>query len=108
MAKNSGPASFVQIKKKYPQFVEAWDALGRTTRKAGPLDEKTIQLIQLAAATAIRSEGAVHSHVRRARAAGATRAEINQALLVVASTIGFPNVVAGFSWAQDILKKKAR
>lgn len=104
--KDDKPKAYLQIKKQHPQFVAAWDAVGKATRKAGPLDDRTIQLIQLGAASALRSEGAVHSHVRRALKAGATPEEIHQALLVVAGTIGFPTVVAAFSWAQDILKKK--
>ena len=106
MARSNMPKAYLHMKKRHPEFVAAWEALGKATRNAGPLDEKTVQLIQLGAATALRSEGAVHSHVRRARASGATPNEIHQALLVVASTIGFPNVVAAFSWAQDILAKK--
>jgi 4-carboxymuconolactone decarboxylase len=61
--------------------------------------------VQLAAAAAIRSEGAVHSHVRRALAAGASREEIQRALLLLVSIIGFPNVVAALSWADDLLAK---
>ena len=52
------------------KFIENLEKLGEVVRQEGPLDEKTSQLIQLAAAAAIRSEGSVHSHVRRARAAG--------------------------------------
>src|SRR5689334_8736650 len=48
------------------------DGLGQAAADAGPLPEKTRYLVQLAAAAAIRSEGAVHSHARRALAAGAT------------------------------------
>jgi alkylhydroperoxidase/carboxymuconolactone decarboxylase family protein YurZ len=46
----------------------------------------------------------VHSHVRRAKEAGATPAEIRHALLLLTTTIGFPTVAA-LTWAGDILKK---
>ncbi len=72
---------------------------------AGPLDDKTVHFVQLAAAAAVRSEGAVHSHVRRALAAGASAEEIRHALLALTSTIGFPNVTAAMSWAEDVLSK---
>jgi len=62
--------------------------------------------IHLAESAAMRSEGAVHSHVRRALEAGAAPGEIRQALLAVAATIGFPNVIAALSWAEDVLGKK--
>ena len=75
-------------------------------KQAGPIDEKTAQLVQLAAAAAIRSEGSVHSHTRRSLEAGATPEEIRHALILLTSTIGFPTVVAGLTWAGDILGRK--
>gem|GEM_PF-1498992 len=63
---------------------------------------------QLAAAAAVHSEGAVHSHTRRAQKAGATPDEINHAILLLTSTIGFPTVVAALSWADDIIDKPQR
>lgn len=106
MSKPPRSQVYLRIKRQYPDFIQAIDGLGKAVRKAGPLNEKTAHLIQLGAAAAIRSEGAVHSHARRALEAGATQDEVRHALLVVASTIGFPNVVAAFSWAEDVLKKK--
>jgi alkylhydroperoxidase/carboxymuconolactone decarboxylase family protein YurZ len=47
----------------------------------------------------------VHSHTRRALEAGATAGEIQHALLLLVSTIGFPTVVAAMSWAEDVLKE---
>jgi AhpD family alkylhydroperoxidase len=92
------------MKRRYPQVMAAVEALGEATTHAGPLDEKTKQLVQLGAAAALRSEGAVHSHARRARQAGASPEEIHHALLLLTSTIGFPNVVAALSWVDDIVK----
>jgi 4-carboxymuconolactone decarboxylase len=97
------PSLYVRFQSDYPEFFKAWELTGSAARAAGPIDGKTAHLVQLAAAAAIRSEGAVHSHVRRALEAGATAAEIRQALMLTAPTIGFPNVIAGLSWAQDIL-----
>ena len=98
------PNIYVKFKGEYPQFFEAWDAVGNAVRAAGPIDVKTGHLVQLAAAAAIRSEGAVHSPVRRAADAGVSPAEIRQALMLTAPTIGFPNVIAALSWAQDVLE----
>jgi len=91
------------IAKQYPELMETLQSLGTTLRSAGPLDEKTSQLVQLAAAAASRSEGAVHSHTRRAKEAGATREEITHTLLLLISTIGFPQAMAAISWSYDIL-----
>lgn len=90
----------------YPEVFQAHEQLGAELKKAGPLDEKTLQLIQLAAAGATGSEGAVHSHTRRALAAGASADEIRHALLSLISTIGFPKVMATISWCGDVLEGK--
>lgn len=58
---------------------------------------------KLAAAAAIRSEGAVRNHVRRPLEAGAKPEEIRHVIILVTSTTGFPNVVAALSWADDLL-----
>jgi AhpD family alkylhydroperoxidase len=92
------------MKRRYPDLMNAVEALGAATRHAGPLDDKMSQLVQLAAAAALRSEGAVHSHARRALRAGATPDEIHHALILLTSTIGFPTVVAALSWVDDVVK----
>ena len=105
MIKEKLPPAYQRLKAQCPDYLAAVEHLGATAREAGPLDEKSGQLIQLAAAAAIHSEGSVHSHVRRALAAGATPAEIRHSLLLLTSTIGFPTVTAALSWADDILGK---
>ncbi len=95
------PRWYVKLRKKYGRVMDALDELGKAARTEGPLDEKTTHLVQLAAAAAIRSEGAVHSHTRRAVRAGASADEIEHALLVLVSTIGFPAVSAALSWAHE-------
>jgi 4-carboxymuconolactone decarboxylase len=97
------PKWYSFIKKQHGGFLEGVEQLGEAVRRAGPLDEKTANLIQLAAAAAIRSEGSVHSHTRRAFQAGASPAEIIHALILLTSTIGFPNTSAALSWVYDVL-----
>ncbi len=102
------PAQYLSIKKRFKGYLDAVDNLGKAIKKAGPLNEKTCQFIRLAAAAAIRSEGAVHSHTRRALAAGAKPEEIYHAILLLTSTIGFPTVSATLSWADDVIGKKKK
>ena len=97
------PEAYAKIKKNYPALVSALDEVGKAVRGLGPIDEKHAHLIQLAAAASARSQGAVHSHVRRALAAGATADEIHHAILLLTSTVGFPAVVAALCWADDIV-----
>jgi 4-carboxymuconolactone decarboxylase len=105
MKKEKYPDWFIHLKEKYGKLMDAVDTLGKTAHDSGPLDEKTTHLIQLAGAIALRSEGAVHSHTRRAQAAGASAEEIEHAAILLTSTIGFPNVSAALSWINDITGK---
>lgn len=89
---------------KFNAVMEKHQDLGKAVREAGPIDGKNSQLIQLGAAAAIRAEGSVHSHVKRALKAGATPEEIYHAIILLTSTIGFPAVAAALSWAKDIVE----
>jgi 4-carboxymuconolactone decarboxylase len=97
------PRWYSKTREQYQDYFKALENLGETVRRQGPLDEKTSHLIQLAAAAAIRSEGSVHSHARRAIKAGATPEEIYHAIMLLTSTIGFPNTSAALSWVHDLV-----
>lgn len=97
------PKHYMSIRERFPEYGEALGNLGEAVRNTGPIDEKNAQLIQLAASAAIRSEGGVHSHARRAIKNGASEEEVYQAVLLVTSTIGFPNVAAAISWVNDVV-----
>jgi AhpD family alkylhydroperoxidase len=97
------PEHYEKVKKYHPDYLEAVERLGVIAKKSGPIDEKTSQLIQLAASIAIKSEGAAHSHTRRALEKGATSEEIRHSVLLLTNTLGFPTVMAGMSWVNDIL-----
>jgi len=100
------PKHFLLIKKRFENFFNAVEELGQISRKEGPLDAKTSHLIQLAAAATLRSEGSVHSHARRAVEAGAEPDEIYHAVILLTTTIGFPNVAAALSWVDEVLQKE--
>lgn len=108
MSKDDVPGHFASVRDRFPKVMEALEELGKAARQQGPLENKTAHLIQLAAAAAIQSEGAVHSHVQRAAAAGATADEIYHAVLLLVSTIGFPRVAAAISWVDDVLEKRGK
>lgn len=106
MADDNLPIHFQTVRSRFPKVMEALEELGKAARQQGPLDAKTAHLVQLAAAAAIQSEGAVHSHVQRATAAGATPEEIYHTVVLLVSTIGFPRVAATLSWMDDVLRKE--
>ena len=95
---------YLKIKERYPDFLNAVELLGKTIKQEGPINNKMAQLVQLAAAASIRSEGAVHSHTKRALNAGVKPEEIYHTLILLTSTIGFPNVMAALSWADDVIE----
>jgi 4-carboxymuconolactone decarboxylase len=95
---------YEKVSKNFPDIFSAVNTLGETIRSSGPLDKKTTQLIQLAAAAAGQSEGSVHSHTKRALEAGASREEIEHCLLLLISVIGFPNTAAALSWTYDVIE----
>lgn len=102
------PNQFMSIRKRFEKYFKAVENLGKEARAAGPLSKKTAHLVQLAAAAASRSEGAVHSHTRRALEAGAKPAEVYHAIILLTSTIGFPTVSAALSWADDVINEKTQ
>jgi len=99
------PAHYQALKERYPEILAAVEALGASTHAGGPLDESTSHLVQIAAAAAIGSEGAVHSHVRRALDAGATEEEVRHAVLLLVSTIGFPRAAAAMAWTDEVIDR---
>ncbi len=105
MTQETYPKTFKTVRERHKKLIEALDELGKAAKHEGPIMEKNAQLIQLAAAS-IHSEGAVHSHVRRALAAGAAPEEIYHAIVLLTSTIGFPTVVAALCWADDVIGKE--
>lgn len=97
------PRNFQEYQKMFPKLFDTCAKCGELARSSGPLDEKTTHLIQMAAAIGVHSEGATHSHARRALAAGASTQELFQVINLMVSTVGFPAAAAGFAWISDIL-----
>jgi len=100
------PENYNWLISEFGNVMQAHHQLGKELKNSGPLDEKTIQLIQLAGAATSRSQGAVQSHAKRARAAGATAAEIYHTLLLLTSTVGFPTIAAALSWVKESLENE--
>lgn len=93
---------YLKLKDRYAELIDAVEAVGAAARSAGPLDDKTVQLIQLGAAAAIGSKGSLRSHAQRALEAGATRDEICHAIIVLTGTIGFPTAAAALARMDEV------
>jgi 4-carboxymuconolactone decarboxylase len=96
---------YLKFKERHAGVVAAVESLRAVAQAAGPLDQKTLHLIQLAASAAIMSHGSTHSHTIRALEAGATPEEIHHAVIVLTSTIGFPKTAAALAWVDDVLER---
>lgn len=86
-----------------PALWKAYAALGEACAGAGPLSGAAIRQVKLALAVGAGSEGAVHSHVRRALAAGIEPDAIRHIGYLAVTTLGFPRAVAALTWIEDVL-----
>ncbi len=100
------PKPTAQFKKKYPKLWESFTELGDLCHEAGPLDEKTRRLVKVALAIGAGLEGATHSAVRNAKAAGIGNDEINHVALLAITTLGFPSATRAMTWIADLKSSK--
>lgn len=98
------PKFFEEFRTSFPTVAEHYQQLGDACRAAGPLDERTAELIKLAIAIGAGAEGAAHSHARRAIDAGATGQQLEHVALLAITTLGFPRAMAGLAWVRDVTK----
>jgi len=94
------------IEAEFPVVWEAYSALGQACAETGPLKGETARLIKLALAIGAASEGAVHSHTRRALQEGVSKEAIRHVALLAIPTLGFPRAIAGLTWIQDLTEQR--
>jgi len=93
------PGPYQQFIQKYPALGEAHEQIALAVEQVASLDVKTCALIKIGICVGAGLESALRSHVRRAVKNGATRDEIEQAILLGMNTVGFPRTVAAWTWA---------
>ena len=101
------PNQFEQFKKDHSAVWKAFNELGDRCHQAGPLDQKTRRLVKLALAVGAGLEGATHSAVRNARAAGVNPEELRHVALLAITTLGFPASMRALTWIADDTGKDA-
>lgn len=102
------PMFYEALREAHPAVIDAYEALGAATRAAGPLTEAEAELVKLGIAAGARTEGAVHSHVRRALEAGASTEAIRHVGLLAITTLGFANAMAVRAMIERELEKQGR
>lgn len=98
------PGAAGDLADQHPDIWGAYSALGKAAAEAGPLTERERRLIKLALAIGAGSEGAVHSHTRRARSEGIEDAAVHQVAMLAIGPLGLPRAVAAKTWIEDIMK----
>jgi alkylhydroperoxidase/carboxymuconolactone decarboxylase family protein YurZ len=100
------PGAAGRVAQEQPQLWQALQSLGGAAAGAGPLDAKTRRLINLALAIGADSEGATHSHTRRALAEKITPEELHHVAYLAITTLGWPHAIRGLTWIQDHTRQK--
>lgn len=98
----SMPGAAGDLAEQYPDVWKAYSALGKATAECGPLSAREKRLVKLALAIGGGSEGAVHSHTRRAKGEGIEPAALAQVALLAIGPLGLPRAVAAKTWIEDI------
>ncbi len=96
------PRAAANVVENVPDVWQAYGKLGEACANAGPLDSQTIRLVKLALAIGAASEGATHSHVRRALDEGLPKDAVKQVAMLAIPTLGFPRANAALTWIEDI------
>ena len=97
------PAAAVAAR-DYPELWAAVQRVGEEARNAGPLDARASRLVHLAFAIASGSEGATHSHARRALGEGFTPEELDHVAVLGVTTLGWSGAVRGLTWVRDVTR----
>lgn len=96
------PAAAHALADQHPDIWKAYSALGKAAADCGPLSEREKRLVKLALAIGVGSEGAVHSHTRRAKSEGIDAAALDQVAMLAIGPLGLPRAVAAKTWIEDI------
>jgi alkylhydroperoxidase/carboxymuconolactone decarboxylase family protein YurZ len=96
------PGAALHMAREHSEVWEAFQHLGEKASRAGPLDGRTRRLIHLALAIAVGSEGATHSHARRAVSEGINPEELEHVAVLAITAVGWSQAMRGLSWVRDI------
>ena len=86
MADKPNPMKKYWFGKQAPEHAEGWYTFYRTVTKEGVLDTKTKELVAVAAGVLSRCEHCVKAHATAAFKAGASKAEVAEAVMVASQT----------------------
>jgi len=99
------PKTYTDFRQQFPDVAKAYDAVAASCHQWGPLDTKTRRLVKLGIAIGLNSEGGVRSHTRQALEEGVSPDELRHTVLLALTTAGFPYMVAGMKWVEEVIGK---
>ena len=102
------PGTAGEVAREKPELWRAFQQLGAATGRAGPLSEREQRLVSLAHAIGGDSEGATHSHARRAVAEGMSADELDHVAFLAITTLGWPQAIRGLTWVRDVTRGGTR
>ena len=100
------PDIFKKFVERNREISEALLKVGELCSQAGPIDNVTQHLIQMGIAVGANSQGGVRSHARRALDAGATKEQLSQTVLLSATIVGFPAMIAAYGWLEEMISAR--
>lgn len=98
------PGTAGQVAGEKPELWRAFQALGAAAGNSGPLSEREQRLVNLALALGGDSEGATHSHSRRALAEGLSPEELDHVAFLAITTLGWPKAIRSLTWIRDVTR----
>ncbi|MGD2068353.1 MAG: carboxymuconolactone decarboxylase family protein [Gemmatimonadota bacterium] len=100
------PRTYERFSDRFPAVVSAHTAMGMALDDAGPLDRKIAELVKIGVCVGASLESATKSHVRRAVYYGATREEVEHAVIQGMNTVGFSRTVMAWVWATEQMNRE--
>ncbi len=97
------PGAAGDLAQEFPHIWNAYQMLGRAVADSGPLSDRERRLVKLALSVGAGSEGAVHSHTRRALAEGVEKDALLQVAMLAIGPLGLPQAVAAKTWIEDLM-----
>lgn len=95
------PKFYQQFVKRYSDVAKSYEALGDTIHNQGPLNDRERALVKLAISGSHLYSSAFKAHIRKALAAGISRAEIEHLVLLFLPTVGFPAMMAAMGIVEE-------
>ena len=94
--RRSLPRTIRLFESQFPEIWTQYRALREACDHVGPLTPKTRELIKIGIEVAKKRHGGLVAHISRAQAAGASKAEVYQAILLATPLVGMPDVLDAF------------